>query len=803
MDSPFHPIGDPASLLPVDFVAQCSQVLPPLIRSLYTPGPAASGGLLATRHVGWLLHVRLGASDPTALLWATDFDIRRVGGVPMHTLLLAVPKLLSEVVRDEHGCVRDLEGHLCRPVPGILILRPIARDELAISEITQAMAQHHRFHPFPGQDMGATQATGAALSLPSGALDTFTRTYHSYCGFRCQVLGTIYPAQNDHGEWVDAFGSDVEYAPGDSTYSVIKPDGALLNTVLEVIKTAASTPLAQVTPAASTTFTTPPVTLGAIQYSITQNLHHNFHVPELPAVGGFAVEELLACRTALFGMTRTGKSNAIKVLLTRLQVAHEEWCQNQKEDMMGPLGQLIFDINGEYANDNQQDGNASLAQAFGGAAGGRVVVFRVDASGKGNSLLPNFHYDLVLGHHMISRKVKGKASSEAFTTFFELSFVPPPSLTWEHVIKVFFYRWLLLRVGYKAAPTHSEAVMAQDFESALSLLAKNPGEAAHVQTGRDLLNLFKQRWNAKPNVLEAELSPKVSELDVPGVSAIWQLLLGKSKFGDSGKGQAITGQSYLGSCLAEHSPSGARCGLAKAIIDHMDQGRVVILDLSNTVPSDQYFLMEHLAASLFSEASYRFTAKCRPKWMIYIEEAHNLIGTKADVDHPWPRIAKEGGKYGLGLVYATQEPSSIQSTILGNTENMIVSHLNNKQEVANVAARYDFEVFSGSILRVQTPGFIRLKQKRLPFTMPIMVHAFNAHEASHAIAQLPLPAPSFSGTSVPAHEEPAASSPRPPSSAVAPSPAPPPASLPTSPSSPPPPGRFTRRSPSPNSQETS
>lgn len=124
------------------------------------------------------------------------------------------------------------------------------------------MAQHHRFHPFPDQDMNGAQ--GAGLPLPSGALDTYTRTYHSYCGFRCQVLGTIYPAQNDRQEWVDAFGSDVDYAPGNSSYSVIKPDGDLLATVLEVIKAAASTPLATLSPWVAHVLP-PPVALGTIQ----------------------------------------------------------------------------------------------------------------------------------------------------------------------------------------------------------------------------------------------------------------------------------------------------------------------------------------------------------------------------------------------------------------------------------------------------------------------------------------------------------------------------------------------------------
>ena len=56
----------------------------------------------------------------------------------------------------------------------------------------------------------------------------------------------------------------------------------------------------------------------------------------------------------MFGKTRLGKSNVVKLLAQAIIDATE----SDKT-----VGQLIFDINGEYANDNPQDGSRSIRSA--------------------------------------------------------------------------------------------------------------------------------------------------------------------------------------------------------------------------------------------------------------------------------------------------------------------------------------------------------------------------------------------------------------------------------------------------------
>jgi DNA helicase HerA-like ATPase len=114
-----------------------------------------------------------------------------------------------------------------------------------------------------------------------------------------------------------------------------------------------------------------------------------------------------------------------------------------------------------------------------------------------------------------------------------------------------------------------------------------------------------------------------------------------------------------------------------------------------------------------------------PHIVIYVEEAHNLIGRNEPLTEIWPTIAKEGAKARIATVYATQEVSSIHPNILSNTENILVSHLNNENEINELAKYYDFRDFSRSLIRAQDVGFARVKTLSNPFVIPVQIDKFD------------------------------------------------------------------------------
>ena len=171
------------------------------------------------------------------------------------------------------------------------------------------------------------------------------------------------------------------------------------------------------------------------------------------------------------------------------------------------------------------------------------------------------------------------------------------------------------------------------------------------------------------------------------------------------------------------------------IITELRQGRIVIVDLSQGNPEIQKLYSERICRQIFEDAMDRFI-KMEPNNFIqfYFEEAHNLFPKKEDKDlsQIYNRIAKEGAKLNLGLLYATQEVSSISSNILKNTQNWFIAHLNNEDETKEIRKYYDFGDFADSLIRFSAStdkGFLRMKTYSNPFVVPVQIDRF-AKDAS-------------------------------------------------------------------------
>jgi DNA helicase HerA-like ATPase len=116
-------------------------------------------------------------------------------------------------------------------------------------------------------------------------------------------------------------------------------------------------------------------------------------------------------------------------------------------------------------------------------------------------------------------------------------------------------------------------------------------------------------------------------------------------------------------------------------------GGIKILDFSE-VPSDILPLIVSLLARIvFSVQQWMDRSKLNPL-AIFCDEAHLYIpanaqqGIESSSLQSFERIAKEGRKYGIGLVIVSQRPSEVNRTVLSQSSNFIAMRLTNAEDQA-------------------------------------------------------------------------------------------------------------------------
>jgi DNA helicase HerA-like ATPase len=91
------------------------------------------------------------------------------------------------------------------------------------------------------------------------------------------------------------------------------------------------------------------------------------------------------------------------------------------------------------------------------------------------------------------------------------------------------------------------------------------------------------------------------------------------------------------------------------------------------------------------------------------------------------RLAKEGAKYHIGMVYSTQSVTSVSKDLLSQTENFFIAHLSSQDEV-NALAKINIAYHSmrEDIMLTKTPGYIRMLTRSHRFVVPMQAHKFEA-----------------------------------------------------------------------------
>ncbi|MGI0484743.1 ATP-binding protein [Pantanalinema rosaneae CENA516] len=171
--------------------------------------------------------------------------------------------------------------------------------------------------------------------------------------------------------------------------------------------------------------------------------------------------------------------------------------------------------------------------------------------------------------------------------------------------------------------------------------------------------------------------------------------------------------------------------LIEDVFKYLKQGKTVIIDLSLKDNMDASIISTILVRKLFESNKEKFTSD-KPEEVVnavvFVEEAQNVLSqefVKSNAN-PFVRVAKEGRKFGLGLVAVTQRPSAISDEIRTQAENFFAFHMGNSDDIkALVKSNINYDgVISNFIQRETIAGNLYMVSSDQAFALPVRVTEF-------------------------------------------------------------------------------
>lgn len=570
--------------------------------------------------------------------------------------------------------------------------------------------------------------SGRAGSLKGGKLDEFTRYEFSFSGLECRVLGVFYRTQKGNIE----FGADLENFYAANNYTVYKANRDVLEFIVNQRDDGGLV-------GQDSEFK-----IGSVRYSSSrrhQSQEENVNVWVNP-------KDFLGKRSAMFGMTRTGKSNTVKkvieateeisrkalILLDSASPETSEFTSSGSPTF--PVGQIIFDVNGEYANANRQDSGTAIYDLY------KEKVYRYSVLEKDDFkvMKVNFFKDIESGFSLISSYFQEQSlGGDYVNNFIAVSFEKPESTNlngseWTRYNRLIAaYKCCLYRAGFKA-PNGEKIRFTGAAEINGEILEGRVLDPKQGLTLEEACTWFERVWEQYDELkfFKDYINKKGYEWANDDLKSMMVFL---TTYKLPGKKNQVSGYKKIRVKQLHNLHTTSMDESFEIEIPRLlQQGKIVIVDLSQGEPVVQRLFSEKICRSTFNISMDRFINNLPNNFIqFYFEEAHNLFPKKDDKDlsQIYNRIAKEGAKLHLGMIYATQEVSSISSNILKNTQNWFIAHLNNIDETKELEKYYDFKDFTHSLVNFSATndkGFVRMKTYTNPFIVPVQIDRFLANK---------------------------------------------------------------------------
>lgn len=602
---------------------------------------------------------------------------RKCGGVPRNSFVIVKVSPAHVSAEDKHFCDRIVLARVTDSVP-----TPVAGDALnTLFEVHKAQAM----------------------------MDPYTMKELQWSAMRASIVGTFYDVDG-----AIAFGNDVDTFFGAHAYEVYSPSaddlGSLINSFVA---------------------TAHPLEIGRLRYTETPSAAGEMNVPIKVDVRDF-VGISYGHRTALFGKTRFGKSNTIKVIADTILRSHN------------PPGQIIFDPSGEYTYWNEQDGgslflphrNRSERYSIQPKAVPQEVSLNIPPP---RMLKLNFYEAVSYGHNLIvslwDETHPGNPPPGYILPITEWAPLDPADApvksgatmsAYNHYWRTMSLWFGVLRLAGFSEPSSKAPV---DFpKDVKQLLAAESGVKKELENGSfaakqpigNLPSIYRkvqELWESQPNLFATTSGdPYFSDLEVK--------LLTLFKADPTKKGA-----NYFLPFNKFHDPQGS--SLFAEISAFVRAGKTVFIETARANEIVRTALSERICRQVLGDMMEDFsTGTLGDSYVVlYFEEAHTLFNKDdSDLNSVYNKIAKEGAKFHISMVYATQSMTTLSPDLLKNTENFFIAHLDDDREVKEVTRKYVFRDMAEDVQRTQSKGYVRMITASHRFALPVQIRKFTPEQ---------------------------------------------------------------------------
>lgn len=193
--------------------------------------------------------------------------------------------------------------------------------------------------------------------------------------------------------------------------------------------------------------------------------------------------------------------------------------------------------------------------------------------------------------------------------------------------------------------------------------------------------------------------------------------------------------------------------VGRRILDELLEGKVVLVDVSGLGGTEEVLVASYLTRRVLEEWQGTFLddpEKHRrlPVVAVALEEAQRVLSAGKDREsNVFPRVAREGRKFGVGLLAVTQQPKLLDDELLSQFNTFFVLGLADEKDrnILRSSAKQDLSSL-GPEIQTLMPGECLVVNLTAPFAVPAAIQLYDqvARSAPPTPASRPVAPPNIS-----------------------------------------------------------